>query len=59
MPHFVYFGNLLSPGKYDIGGNLIKLSTKGFGKDGLWDPDLDCWGRTGTRTDSTIHRALL
>lgn len=36
-----------------------KLSTKGFGKDGLYDPDLDCWAKTGVRTDPNIYRAPL
>lgn len=36
-----------------------KLSTKGFGKDGLYDPDCDVWHRTGVRTDPNIYRAAL
>ncbi len=36
-----------------------KLSTKGFGDEGLWDPDCDCWGRNCTRTDPEVYRAPL
>jgi len=39
-----------------IGPQWNCLSTKGFGDQGLWDPDLDCWGRTGTRTDPNVFR---
>ena len=39
-----------------IGPHWNCLSTKGFGEQGLWDPDLDCWGRTGVRTDPKIFR---
>jgi GT2 family glycosyltransferase len=36
-----------------------KLSTKGFGDEGLWHPDVDCWGRGCTRTDPEVYRAPL
>ena len=36
-----------------------KLSTKGFGEEGLYDPDVDVWGRTGERTDLRVFRAPL
>lgn len=36
-----------------------KLSVKGFGKEGLWDPDVDVWGRTGVRTDEAVYQAPL
>jgi len=36
-----------------------KLSTKGFGDEGLYDPDVDCWGRTGRRTDPNVYQAPL
>ena len=36
-----------------------KLSTKGFGAEGLWDPDLCQWGRNCTRTDLVVWRAPL
>lgn len=39
--------------------NWNKLSTKGFGNEGLWDPDLDQWGRGCTRIDETVWRAPL
>ena len=35
-----------------------KLSTKGFGKEGLYDPDCGVWGE-GERTDPVIYRAPL
>lgn len=36
-----------------------KLSTKGFGEEGLYDPDVDVWGRSGVRTDPEVWRAPL
>lgn len=36
-----------------------KLSTKGFGDQGLWDPDCDIWGREGERIDKNVWRAPL
>jgi GT2 family glycosyltransferase len=36
-----------------------KLSTKGFGSDGLYSPDVDCWGRSDTRTDPVVYQAPL
>lgn len=36
-----------------------KLSTKGFGQAGLWDPDCQVWGQGCVRTDSTVWRAPL
>jgi GT2 family glycosyltransferase len=36
-----------------------KLSTKGFGDEGLWDPDLHVWGENCTRTDPNVFRAPL
>jgi len=36
-----------------------KLSTKGFGDEGLWDPDCDVWGKSGVRTDPEIYREYL
>lgn len=36
-----------------------KVSTKCDPKEGLWDPDVDCWGQGCTRTDPTIYRASL
>jgi GT2 family glycosyltransferase len=36
-----------------------KLSTKGFGDEGLWHPDCDVWGHSGERTDPTIYQADL
>lgn len=35
------------------------LSTKGFGSEGLYDPDLDCWARSGVRTDPIVYQAPL
>ena len=53
-----------SPHGFDVALPLArkpwnKLSTKGFGSAGLYDPDCDCWSRTGTRTDPVIFRAPL
>lgn len=39
--------------------NWNKLSTKGFGSEGLWEPDCDVWGHSGIRTDKTIARMPL
>jgi GT2 family glycosyltransferase len=36
-----------------------KLSTKGFGDQGLWHPDLHVWGENCTRTDPNVWRAPL
>lgn len=36
-----------------------KLSTKGFGAEGLWDPDCHIWGQGCTRTDPNVYRAPL
>lgn len=36
-----------------------KLSTKGFGDKGLWEPDVDVWGRSGIRTDPEVFQAPL
>ena len=36
-----------------------KLSVKGFGDEGLWDPDVDCWGNNCTRMDPVVHRSPL
>jgi len=36
-----------------------KLSTKGFGDQGLWHPDCDVWGKTGERTDEEVYQANL
>ena len=36
-----------------------KLSTIGFGDEGLWHPDVDCWGNNCTRTDPNVYRAPL
>lgn len=33
-----------------------KLSTKGFGDQGLWHPDVNQWGRDCERTDSEVKR---
>lgn len=43
----------------NAGPNWNKLSTKGFGDEGLWHPDLDVWGHGCTRTDATVWRAPL
>lgn len=36
-----------------------KLSVRGFKEEGLWDPDVDVWGKSGVRTDEKIYRASL
>jgi GT2 family glycosyltransferase len=36
-----------------------KISTKGFGEEGLWHPDVDCWGNNCERTDKEVWRAPL
>lgn len=36
-----------------------KLSVKGFGDQGLWDYDVDCWGQDCTRIDPNVWRAPL
>lgn len=36
-----------------------KLSTKGFGDEGLWDPDIHIWGEDCTRIDPNVWRAPL
>lgn len=36
-----------------------KLSVKGFGAEGLWDPDVDCWGKNCARVDPEVYRASL
>ncbi len=36
-----------------------KLSTKGFGPDGLYDPDVCCWATFGVRTDPVVYQAPL
>ena len=36
-----------------------KISTKGFGEEGLWHPDVDCWGNNCVRTDPVVYRAPL
>lgn len=53
-----------SPDGYDVALPRARppwnrLSTKGFGPDGLYDPDVCCWGRTGTRTDPIVYQAPL
>lgn len=40
-------------------GRWNYLSTKGNPKEGLWDPDCDCWGKGCTRTDENVYRAPL
>jgi len=40
-------------------GPWNKLSTKGFGREGLYHPDVDVWARSGTRLDSDVYRAGL
>ena len=39
--------------------NWNRLSTKGFGPDGLYDPDVCCWSTFGTRTDPIVYQAPL
>lgn len=39
--------------------NWNKLSTKGFGDEGLWHPDCDVWGRDCQRTTDEVWRAPL
>lgn len=36
-----------------------KLSTKGFGADGLWEPDCNQWGENCERTDPNVARMPL
>jgi GT2 family glycosyltransferase len=36
-----------------------KLSTKGFGAEGLWDPDCDVWGQNCKRTNPEVRRMPL
>lgn len=36
-----------------------KLSTKGDPEEGLWDTDVDVWGKGCTRTDPKVYRAPL
>jgi GT2 family glycosyltransferase len=36
-----------------------KLSTKGFGREGLWDPDCDQWGKGCVRTRTEVKRMHL
>lgn len=36
-----------------------KLSTKGFGSEGLWDPDVNQWGQDCRRTDPEVVRMPL
>jgi GT2 family glycosyltransferase len=39
--------------------NWNKLSTRGFGEEGLYDPDVCVWGTKGERTDPNVWRAPL